>query len=815
MRTSKLMTLSVLVAAGLGLTACSGSTGPQGATGPAGPAGPTGPTGATGATGATGPTGPAGPQLPGPGLQITILSATAPATGPQTVTFVATDGQGRAIDFIAELKAGMFGATRGPRFSIVQAIPVAGAPAYEAGVYNVALYQSASTSAVAPNTRPTSVPATIPLADAATFYVANADGSVTYTFPTAAPALPAMAAGFPLAPVQTAQTLVGIQASRSFEGVSYPVGASFEFIPAGGTAVPRAVVSDAACNACHGNMQAHGSRRTVNLCLTCHTPGWVLPPTADRTANAIDFRVMIHQIHVGQTMGFDPPWVYKWSATTDFSNVMFAPPNSVKNCQTCHNGGAQSDFFKTNPTQAACASCHVTHPGTTGAFPPDDECILCHKSDVDSIAPSTAKVHSLLYDGSTNTTFVGKTIEIKIDSVDVTSLTAATVTFTTKVDGVAADIKTTPLSSLRFTFAGPTTDYGADVVGGNPFNWYNNSGGYNQSPTLGGTAGAARLTATGTAGQFRAPLGNVTNLNGFTMGVGVEAYILEEGTCLTPPCSEKEWAQMPTAMVYKKVGTGNAVARRNLTDNAKCNACHEDLGFHGGEARKTPAYCATCHNPQNVNDERTSQFRVDPTDLTTPFNKLPHTVSLAVMVHKIHMAGDLDNEYCIGATRNFLADPATGRIAGEAPPVCFTGAYPGDIKNCQGCHVAGGYNLPPATAIPTRYVDFTCTQPLDADPTLAYANVCGPSLTTDTPPVWGGSVIVPDSTNGNAFWAKTPSLVQSGASACGSCHDTTAASVHFQTMTIGWNTNDAQESCAACHGAGKAFESSAVHVASP
>ena len=44
----------------------------------------------------------------------------------------------------------------------------------------------------------------------------------TYTFPTAAPALPALAAGFPMAPVQTAQTLVGIQASRSVRGRVLP-----------------------------------------------------------------------------------------------------------------------------------------------------------------------------------------------------------------------------------------------------------------------------------------------------------------------------------------------------------------------------------------------------------------------------------------------------------------------------------------------------------------------------------------------------------------------------------------------------------------
>jgi hypothetical protein len=128
--------------------------------------------------------------------------------------------------------------------------------------------------------------------------------------------------------------------------------------------------------------------------------------------------------------------------------------------------------------------------------------------------------------------------------------------------------------------------------------------------------------------------------------------------------------------------------------------------------------------------------------------------------------------------------------------------------------VAGGYNLPPATAIPTRFVDFTCTQAVDPTvPEVVYANVCGASGTSTVP--WGGGVTVPDSTTGNQFWNKTESFVQSGAATCGSCHDTTAAAAHFQTMTIGFGTTTAQESCAACHGAGKAFEASAVHIPSP
>ena len=69
---------------------------------------------------------------------------------------------------------------------------------------------------------------------------------------------------------------------------------------------------------------------------------------------------------------------------------------------------------------------------------------------------------------------------------------------------------------------------------------------------------------------------------------------------------------------------------------------------------------------------------------------------------------------------------------------------------------------------------------------------------------------MPDSTGGNTYWNKTASFVQTGAAACGSCHDTTAASVHFQTMTIGTT-----ESCATCHGAGKAFNAVDVHVPSP
>jgi OmcA/MtrC family decaheme c-type cytochrome len=790
----------------------------------------------TGCKGDTGPAGPAGPPgtgveaIPGAGLQVNILSATAPASGPPTVTFTMKDAAGTPIDFLTELQAGAFGATRGPRFSIAQA-STAG------GTYEQALYENDSAGEPSgKQTRPTQVPASIALADAAALYTQNADGSYTFTFPTAAPALPTLASGFPIAPVQSAQTLVGIQAARTFEGIQYPAGASLEFIPAGGTVTPRQVVTDQACNNCHKHLTAHGTRRTVGLCLTCHTPGWVQNPTANNTANAIDFRVLVHQIHRGQQptdVQNANPWKYQWSSTNDFSTVAFAPPNTVRNCVFCHQGGAQADNWKTKPSRAACGACHyavnfATGAGHAGGAVSDDSlCANCHQPDTDSVAPSITKVHSFLYDALTNTTFVGADLGVVIDSVDVSNPTAGTVTFTVTRDGAPADIKATPLDSLRFTIAGPTTDYGGakgpvPAAGTPP-----HTVGYIQTGAFTG-ANAELLTATGTPGQFTAPLVTIsgtppvvtpidlTNANGQTVGVGVEAFVTEEGTCPSPPCAEREWAQRPlpptatspTGVIYAKVGGGNPTPRRLITDAAKCNVCHEDLGFHGGESRKGPDYCAMCHNSQNVNDERTSQFEVAPGG--GAFSKTPGPVQLSVMIHRIHRGteavpvGSPPNPrppFTLGATRDFRAAPTADppRAEGEAPPVEFSHQFPGDLKYCQTCHLPGGYGLPEANVLATRIVTFTCKEDPGADTNA----VCG-TLSAS------GGVVAPDTAAGDAFWTKTESFVGSGQAHCGSCHDSPAAGAHISQNIIG-----GVESCEVCHGDGRFMDPIEIHQGTP
>jgi OmcA/MtrC family decaheme c-type cytochrome len=773
----------------------------------------------------------------GAGLKVTILSATAPATGAPTVTFKMTDNAGTPIDFLAELAAGAFGANRGPRFTLAQASTVGGT--YDQNLYEAAVAGDPAGAQTRPVTMPNN--STLDLTTAATFYakVTNtatctaASPCYTYTFPTSGTALGTLATGFPKAAVQTQQTLVGMQAARTFQFIQYPAGASLEFIPAGGTVTARAVISDAACNQCHKALTAHGTRRTVNYCLTCHTPGWIQAPTANNTANAIDFRVMVHKIHRGQqptdVQNVGNPYVYKWSATGDFSKVAFAPPNTVRNCTFCHQGGAQSDNWKNKPSRAACGSCHYAVNFATGAGHPvaqtdDSACASCHKPDTDGAAPSITKVHSHLYDALTNTTFAGVDLEVVINSVNATNPAAATVTFTINKNGAPLENLTTtnPINSLRFTVAGPTSDYGGPNGPVGPAGALGHTVGYVQSAAIcSGTpvacTGAGVAPVAGTPGRYTANLPDLTTANGQSVGVGSEAYIIETGTCPTAPCATREWAQRPlpptatspSGVIYARVGGGTATARRLITDAAKCNVCHEDLGFHGGEARKGPDYCAMCHNSRNVNDERTSQFEVDPVS-GLAFTKTPGTVQLSVMIHKIHKGseavptGSIPSPrpvYTLGATRDFRAAPTANppRAEGEAPPAAFAGAFPGDIKDCQTCHLAGGYGLPEAAVLPTRSVTFTCTEAAGTDTNA----VCGTLSAT-------GGVVAPDTLAGDAFWSKTETYVGSGRSHCGSCHDGTVAITHFSAMTI-----NNVESCDVCHGDQRILDPIQIHQGRP
>jgi OmcA/MtrC family decaheme c-type cytochrome len=117
------------------------------------------------------------------------------------------------------------------------------------------------------------------------------------------------------------------------------------------------------------------------------------------------------------------------------------------------------------------------------------------------------------------------------------------------------------------------------------------------------------------------------------------------------------------------------------------------------------------------------------------------SIDFRTMVHRIHMGSQLTREYTI-STANFNDI-----------------GYPGDVRNCDACHVNNSEQLPTAAVAPVN------------DP---------------------------------ASFMKT---VPAATAACTACHDNRSATAHAAA-----NTNAQGESCAACHGSSSEFSVDRVHA---
>lgn len=165
----------------------------------------------------------------------------------------------------------------------------------------------------------------------------------------------------------------------------------------------RQVVDLSACNSCHDDLRAHaGARRNTEYCATCHLasasddagrPEEAMPPTS------VDFKVLIHLLHLGQERQETPYVVYGADGTAhDFTDVGF--PGRINDCTTCHLPGTYAlplpagvqpttvsqggkTVSTTPPTTSVCTSCHESDAAaghaeleTTGAGV--ETCLVCH-----------------------------------------------------------------------------------------------------------------------------------------------------------------------------------------------------------------------------------------------------------------------------------------------------------------------------------------------------------------------------------------------------------------------------------------------------
>ena len=273
--------------------------------------------------------------------------------------------------------------------------------------------------------------------DVATAAVQNADGSYTYTFSSAS-AIPANylppvndSASFGLddgelqgQPLDPGTYTIGLYCVWNYtvENVGYESASNAEvdlLFDHAAALEPRELVTQANCNACHTDLQAHGGmRRDVKLCVLCHTAGSEdrnVPSVDNGTPGvSVDFKVMIHKIHNAEHLpsvlgiGTNPDGSRTYAAPkqpyvlvgfnntpSDFSEVAFPvwpnlniamPRNQgysslsptdqatddvmrmgVTQCSKCHGDPdgagslpppAQGDLAYSTPTRRVCASCH-------------------------------------------------------------------------------------------------------------------------------------------------------------------------------------------------------------------------------------------------------------------------------------------------------------------------------------------------------------------------------------------------------------------------------------------------------------------------
>jgi len=565
----------------------------------------------------------------------------------------------------------------------------------------------------------------------------------------------------------------------------------------------------------------------------CHTPQNVVSGQT-ATTNA-DFTPFIHKIHMGE----DLPAIE--TGLTGTLDVTY--PQDIRNCTMCHKG-TDGDNWKNKPTIKACGSCHnnvnfatgANHTG--GARADDTQCTLCHDAAyvvskhlaVEPPDPNnryTITRTTGTTTGSNNNTNASylaaegvvptgaNVITYDVKSVSTTSRNGAqrpTIVFKLKMDGtdVVFTAATSTTSELGIpNFVGSPSVYFAWAVPQDnitaPVDYNASASGYIKGLWNLASASTGTITGPDGSGYYTAILTGttVTNAKMFTGGVGY-TY----GLSTTQPLTQTNLADYPytagTGTVGReggegglsvpapnvwKVGTGYT-GRRLIVSNAKCDSCHVTLGvkptFHAGQRNDAPT-CSFCHNVNRVNSG--------------------WGVNIKEAVHAIHSAAKRVNKFSWEAT------------AGDK---MWDITYPGVLKNCEQCHIAGMYDFSNsaytansgalmnnllyttvATGLTSTFATNIVTIVTGDETVLSTDAVISPFISSTTD--YGSGFSNSGSTGVITPAAATTLVCSPISSACFACHDSTSAKNHMVEM--GGSIYEARstalakaETCITCHG---------------
>jgi OmcA/MtrC family decaheme c-type cytochrome len=537
-------------------------------------------------------------------------------------------------------------------------------------------YDPATRQYTAYTTRTVTTPADSPHPNVTTIQAGTDTGTFTdletghakFTFKTVLPA------GFD----QTRTHTLGIYATRALGAVpgidpalakNYYANVEYDFRPDGGTVTDKwdKINVATSCNSCHDPLSAHGgARQDPKLCALCHSPQTTDPDTG----NTVDMKVMAHKIHSGASLpsviaGTPYQIIGFGQAVTDFSTVNFPPGNEVNNCAFCHEGTnpaakpAQAFVWYTNPTRAACGSCHDDIDWVTGKNHPagpqldDKTCASCHTPDSGAEFDASIKgAHTVPL----------KSKQLKGLTATVVSVTNAapgkspTVTFAIK-NGDGTPVDGTKLGAFAPLIGGPTTSY-TTFFRESGLSTVAKPGVYNTTTGLTSYTFTAVVPANAT--------GTWTASADITRNVALKHADGAADTIV------REAAVNP---VKSFAVTGTAVTpRRTSVATAQCNQCHDVLGLHGGQ-RQVVEECVICHNPTN------SDILQRPAAAGAP-----ESISFQRLIHRIHKGDELTQDFTVYGNGGSIHNYNEVR-------------YPGDLRNCAKCHAANGFTLPLPTGI--------------------------------------------------------------------------------------------------------------------
>jgi OmcA/MtrC family decaheme c-type cytochrome len=573
-----------------------------------------------------------------PGLKITVLSITNVAPGQRPVVEIRiTDGLDQPLDRLGRITPGAVAAS----FVLSFYDP-------EERVYTAYTTRVQTAPPSSPNPGASAVQA---VADSGGSWTDLEMGRARYTFGRVIPA------GADLSKTHS----LGIYATRNLMELlnkNYFANVVHDFRPDGGQVVHRwDKIRDVSCNTCHEQLAAHGgARRDVKLCVLCHSPQSVDPDTG----NTLDFNVMIHKIHRGADLpsvqaGIPYQFIGFGNSLHDFSTVHY--PQDIRNCQNCHERGnpTQREVWFTQPSRAACGSCHdninwVTgHGHAAGPQLNDAACSSCHIPDSGHEFDASIRGAHTVPHKSQQLRGLNASI-VSVSDLRPGSRPTVVIRLTNN-DGTPVD--GSRLAAFAPMVAGPTRSYRRFI----------RETGQTRAvfdPATGNT------TYTFTAAVPADAMGTWGVSGDFYRNVSLKRADGE------PDMTIREAAMNPISYVAI---TGALEPRRMIAATARCNDCHDRLTFHGTQ-RMNVQQCVMCHNPTMSDAARRPAGAGE-----------PESISFQRMIHRIHSGENLTQDFTVYGFGNVAHNYNHLR-------------YPQDRRNCAACHVNNSHRLPVAPSDP-------------------------------------------------------------------------------------------------------------------